>query len=177
MVAGDKKMHHIILLTLSGLALIVGQGSLPPLPLTLNPTLVIVVYAGQFYLPITGLIMSFLLGYFLDLASGGLLGLNSFSMVSLCYLSYLLGSRIVIQNRLSQSLVVFSFYLLYGGIVYSLFRFFNIDVTGYSYLKVILRDGAATAILSPVIISAIRKMERFLRFQNERTTTPGNIKI
>lgn len=174
---GNKQMHHIILLTLSGLALIAVQGSLPPLPLALNPTLVIVVYAGQFYLPITGLIMSFLLGYFLDLASGGLLGLNSFSMVSLCYLSYHLGNRIVIQNRFSQSLVVFAFYLLYGGIVYSLFRFFNIDVTGYSFLKVTLRDGAATAVISPVIISAIRKMERFLRFQNERTTTPGNIKV
>ncbi len=121
--------------------------------------------------------MSFLLGYFLDLASGSLLGLNSFSMVSLCYLSYHLGNRIVIQNRFSQSLVVFSFYLLYGGIVYSLFRFFNIDVAGYSFLKVTLRDGAATAVISPIIISAIRRMERFFRFQNERTTTPGNIKV
>lgn len=170
-------MYHIVLLTLSALALIMGQGSLPPLSFTVNPTLVIVVYAGQFYLPITGLIMSFILGYFLDLTSGGLLGLNSFSMVSLCYLSYLFGNRIVIQNRLSQGLVVFAFYMLYGGIVYSLFSFFNIDVTGYSYLKVTLRDGAATAILSPIIIFAIRKMERFLGFQNERTTTPGNIKV
>src|SRR3990170_2871825 len=129
MIPGDKQMHHIILLTLSGLALIVGQGSLPPLPLTLNPTLVIVVYVGQFYLPITGLIMSFLLGYFLDLASGSLLGLNSFSMVSLCYLSYVLGKRIVMQSGLAQTLTVFIFSIIYSGIVYSLFSFFSINIS------------------------------------------------
>src|SRR4030067_519413 len=114
---GDKiKMVHLVLLTLSALTLILVQGSLPALPVTPNLVLIIVTYVGQFYSPIAGLVISFILGYFLDLASGSLLGLNSFSMVSLCYLSYLLGNRIVIQNRLSQSLVVFVFYLLYGGL-------------------------------------------------------------
>lgn len=160
-------MLHLIALTLSGLAIILGQGSLPALPATPNPTLIIVVYIGQFYSPASGLIISFILGHFLDHVSGGLLGLNSFAMVSLCYISYLLGKRIVIQNKLTQIFLIFAFYMLYCSIVYLLLRFFNIDVAGYEYIKNSLRDGAATAILSPFLVSAIKKMELFFRFEKE----------
>lgn len=170
-------MLHLITLTLSGIALILGQGSLNHLAIRPNLALVIAIYAGQFYPPITALLMSFFLGYFLDLVTGGLLGLNAFSMVSVCYLSFLLSRRVVIQNRLAQLLMVFSFYLVYGGIIYFLFRFFNFEVTVYAYLSNAVWDGAAAAILSILIIPAIKRMERFFRFENERAASPGDIRV
>lgn len=162
-------MLYLITLTLSGLVLIFGQGSLPASVIRPNLTLIIIIYAGQFYPPIPGLFISFFLGYFLDMVSGGLSGLNAFSMVSVCYLSFILSKKMVIQNRLTQVLAVFSFYLIYGGIIYLLFRFFNFHVTGYTHLRTILLDGIAAAILSLLVISAIKKMERFFRFENKRT--------
>lgn len=170
-------MLHLVLLTLSALAIILVQGSLPALPVSPNPTLIIVTYVGQFYPPITGLVISFILGYFLDIVSGTLLGLNSFSMVSLCYLSFILGKRMVMQSGLAQTLTVFIFFIIYSGIVYSLFSFFSMDISSYAFVKTAVGDGLATAILSQILITAIKRMERFLMFENERDEGSKDIKV
>ena len=175
---GDSiKMVHLVLLTLSALTLILLQGSLPALPVTPNLILIIVTYIGQFYSPITGLVISFILGYFLDVATGTLLGLNSFSMVSLCYLSFVLGKRIVMQSGLAQILTVFIFSIIYSGIVYSLFSFFSINISIYPFVRTAVGNGIATAILSPILITAIKRMERILRFENERDEGSKDIKV
>lgn len=170
-------MLHLILLTLSALALITLQGSLPHLPVNPNPILIIVTYVGQFYSPITGLVLSFILGYLLDLTSGTLLGLNSFSMVSLCYLSFTLGKRIVMQSALAQILTVFSFFIIYSVIVFSLFTFFSMDISINPFIRTSLVDGIATAILSPLAITGIKRLERLLRFENERDEGSRDIKV
>lgn len=157
--------------------MILGQGSLPALPVRPNLVLVIAIYAGQFYAPIPGLLISFILGYFLDLMSGGFLGLNAFSMVSVCYLAFTFSKRIAIQNLLSQLLTLFSFYLLYGGIIFFLFRFFNFDVDSYSHLRTTLADAMVATVLSIFIISVIRKMEKLFRFENNRSQSPGDLII
>lgn len=170
-------MLHLVLLTLSALALILGQMSLPVLPASPNPTLIIVTYIGQFYSPITGLLISFILGYFLDVVSGTLLGINSFAMVSLCYLSYILGKRIVMQSALTQILTVFVFFIIYSGIVYSLFSFFSIEISTHPFVKAALWNGIATAVVSPILLAAIKRMERFFRFENERDEGSKDIKV
>lgn len=170
-------MLHLVLLILFGLALILIEGSFSSLAVKPNLPLIIAVYAGQFYSPMAGLIISFILGYFLDLTSGSLMGLNTFSLVSLSYLSSLLGDRMVIQNRLTQAVVIFISCMAYSGIIYLLFSFFNIAVSGYAYIKISLWDGFVTAIISPVLISVIKKMERLLRFENERTAGAGDIEV
>jgi rod shape-determining protein MreD len=169
-------MLHLFVLTLFGLGIILAQGSLPSMAIRPNPVIVIAIYTGQFYPPLAGLLISFILGYSLDLMSGGLRGLNAFSMVTVSYISYFFGKRIIIQNRSSETIVVFSFYILYAWIVYLLFRFFNIEVYWYPYLKGAILDGAVAAFLSLPIISAIRWMERFFRFENERAAA-GDIKV
>src|SRR3989304_5826301 len=121
-------MLHITMLTIFGVVLIMGQASLPAFSIRPNLVLVIVIYAGQFYPPITGLLLSFTLGYFLDLLSGGLIGLNAFSLVSVCYLTVAFSNRIAVQNSLSQLSTVFSFYLIYGVLTFFLFHFFNFKV-------------------------------------------------
>lgn len=170
-------MVHLVLLTLSALTLILLQGSLPALPVSPNLVLIIVTYIGQFYSPITGLIISFILGYFLDVATGTLLGLNSFSMVSLCYLSFVLGKRIVMQRALAQTLTVFIFSIIYSGIVYSLFSFFSMDISIYPFVRTAAGNSIVTALFSPILITAIKKMERVLRFENERDEGSKDIKV
>lgn len=170
-------MLHLVLLTLSALALILVQGSLPALPLSPNLILIIVTYVGQFYSPIIGLVISFILGYFLDVVSGTLLGLNSFSMVSLCYLSFILGKRMVMQSSFAQIFTVFIFFIIYSGIVYSLFKFFGMDISIYPFVKTAVGDGVATAIISPILITAIRRMERRLGFENEKDEGSKDIKV
>lgn len=168
-------MIHLTALTLFGLAMILGQGSLPALPVRPNLVIVIAIYAGQFYAPIPGLLISFALGYFLDLMSGGLLGLNAFSMVAICYLAFTFSKRIVIQNRFLQLINVFSFYLLYGGITFFLFRFFNFDVDSFSHLRTTLADALVATVLAIFIISVVRKMEKLFRFENNRSKSPGDL--
>ena len=170
-------MLHLVLLILFGLALILMEGSFSSLAVRPNLPLIIAVYSGQFYPPMAGLIISFILGYFLDLTSGSLVGQNTFSLVSLSYLSSLLGNRMVIQNRITQVIVIFISCMAYSSIIYLLFGFFNIAVSGYAYIKTSLWDGLITAIISPVLISVIKKMERFFRFENERASSDGNIKV
>ncbi|MBI4746304.1 MAG: rod shape-determining protein MreD [Deltaproteobacteria bacterium] len=170
-------MLHLVLLTLSALTLILGQMSLPLLPVSPNPTLIIVTYVGQFYSPITGLVISFILGYFLDVTTGALLGLNSFSMVSLCYLSFVLGKRIVMQSGLAQTLTVFIFSIIYSGIVYSLFSFFSINISIYPFVRTAVGNGIVTALFSPILITAIKRMELTLRFKNERDEGSKDIKV
>lgn len=170
-------MLHLVLLIIFGLVLILMEGSFSSLAVRPNLPLVIAVYAGQFYPPMAGLIISFILGYFLDLISGSLMGLNTFSLVSLSYLSSFLGNRMAIQNRLTQVIVIFISCMAYSGIIYLLFGFFNINVSGYAYLKTSLWDGFITAIISPILISVIKKMERLFRFENGKTAGAGNIKI
>lgn len=170
-------MLHLILLTLSAVALILGQASLPAMPVNPNFALIIVTYVGQFYSPITGLIISFILGYYQDIVTGTLMGLNSFSTVSICYLSYLLGKRIVMQRVFAQVLTVFVFSIIYSIIVYSLIRFFSIDLSGLAYIIKATGEGVATAIISPFIIGAIKRMERLLKFKNERNEDAKDIRI
>lgn len=170
-------MIHLTALTLFGLAIILGQGSLPALPVRPNLVLVIVIYAGQFYAPIPGLLISFVLGYFLDLMSGGLLGFNAFSMVSICYLAFTFSRRIAIQNLFPQLLTIFTFYMVYGLITFLLFRFFNFDVTNYSHLRTTLADALVATVLAIFIILAIRKMEKLFRFENNRSQGPGDLMV
>lgn len=170
-------MLHLILLTLSAMALILGQASLPAMPLSPNPTFIIVTYVGQFYSPITGLVMSFILGYSQDVISGTLIGLNSFSLVSICYLSFILGKRVVMQSVLAQVLTIFFFFIIYSGIAYSLLRFFSIDLSGFIFFKNAIGEGVATSIISPIVIGAIKRMERLLSFENERNEDAKAIKI
>lgn len=170
-------MFHLTALTIFGLALIVGQENLPALSIRPNLVLVIAIYAGQFYQPITGLLISFILGYFLDLISGGLLGLNAFSMVSVCYLAVTFSKRIAVHNTFPRLLTVFSFYMIYGGITYFLFSFFNFDINGYSHIRNNVADGSAAAILSFFIVSVIKKMEKFCKFKNKRAESPGDLRI
>lgn len=170
-------MLHLISLTLFGIFLIVGLGALPPSFIRPNLTLIIAVYMGQFYPPVSGLILSFFFGYFMDTVSGGLLGLNAFSMVSAYYLSFILSKRMLVQDIVTQVLMVFSFYIVYEGIIYMLFRFFNFEVTGYTYIKTAMYEGSAAAVLSIPVISSIRRMERFFRFENERAAGSEDTKV
>lgn len=170
-------MHHLILLTIGAIILTLGQGSLFSLPVSPNTTLIIVTYVGQFYSPVPGLFISFILGYSMDIVSGTLIGLNSFAMVSLCYISFMLGKRVVMQSGPTQTVMVFIFCMIYSGIVLLLFKFFNIDISHYDYLKSSFVDGLATALISPILISGIKRMERFLKFVNERDEDSRGIKI
>jgi len=170
-------MLHFSLLTLAALALILGQSSLYALPLSPNPAIIIVTYIGQFYSPIPGLAISFILGYFLDISTGTLMGSNSFSMVSLCYLSYMISKRVVMQNLFAQAVLTFFFFMIHSGIVYLLFKFFNLNVFGYEFLVTSLQNAGATALISPVLISGIKKMERLLRFENARGAGSKDIQV
>lgn len=76
----------------------------------------LVVYAAFYMEPIRGLILSFLLGYAMDVYSGGARGITPLVMVLLCLLGQRMSMGIVLEGKVAVGLVAFIFGVLQGGL-------------------------------------------------------------
>ncbi len=87
--------------------------------------LILVLYWGLTCPPIQGGILSFFLGYLMDLFSGNSLGLYTFSRPLLFYLAALFKGRLYLEGVLLQFLFVFFFALFEGLLILTLLSALN----------------------------------------------------
>ena len=99
--------------------------SLPIQRIRPDIVLILILFWGLTYPPVQGGILSFILGYLMDLFSGNSFGLYTFSRPLLFYLAQLFKGRLYLVGFLSQSLFVFFFDLFEGFLILTLLAALN----------------------------------------------------
>ena len=143
-----------------------------PLIHRIRPDLVLILtlYLGLSYPPISGGILALFLGYLTDLFSGNSLGLYTFSRPVLFYIAQLFKGRIYLENYASQSLLIFILTMVEGFLILIFVKALNpeflrnlipLSITAF------LLHSLFTALLSPFFFSLLNKGS-FLFFNHYR---------
>lgn len=107
-----------------------------------------------------GAILSFVLGYFLDLCAGAPIGLFTFVSVALWWLSRLAGVRLTAQTLPTQMSLALVFASIESAIVLMLLAIFGGDAhRPLEMLDLILPHAISTALISPVGFWIARKLQ------------------
>jgi rod shape-determining protein MreD len=123
--------------------------------------LILVLYWGLTVPPVQGGILSFFLGYLMDLFSGNSLGLYTFSRPLLFYLAELFKGRLYLEGVLSQFLFVFFFALFEGLLILILLSALNPVPLGNLYpllFTFYLPQSFLAALISPALFLLLKKL-------------------
>lgn len=101
-------MKRVIFLLLLGFFIIIFQTSLLRYlgPFKPNLILILVIYVGIFYEYKRGAIISFILGYLVDIFSGNIAGLNTFINLTIFNLIVLMKEKIIFESSIDRKSVV-----------------------------------------------------------------------
>jgi len=141
-----------------------------------NLLLPIVIYLGvaNDVHVVRGAALSFVLGYLLDSFCGSPMGLQTFVMVASFLIARGAGLSLFTRGPLLQMLTIFVFCLLAGGTILALRGIFEppapFPLPAFGHTVFSLTAGAAvTAVLSPLLFVAIRKMDSLVTRRREET--------
>jgi rod shape-determining protein MreD len=151
---------------LFGVAVLVIQAALatllPLVTFTPNVLLPIATYLGvhsEVHI-VRGATVCFVLGYLLDAFCGNPIGLQTFVLVASFMLARGAGIRLFPEGVVLQALLVFAMALLAGGMTLALRAIFDPELDigremeSSAYL--LLKSGATTALISPVVLFGFR---------------------
>jgi rod shape-determining protein MreD len=142
---------------------------LTPLPIQrVRPDLLLILtlYLGVSYPPISGSLLTLLMGFLMDLFSGNSFGLYTFSRPLIFYLTQLFKDRFYLQDFSSKFLFVFIFALFEGLLTLLLLAVLNPNPLGHLYplfFTFLLPQSFLTGLITPVLFSLFDK-GFFLRF-------------
>lgn len=135
--------------------------SLPIQRIRPDLVLILILYWGLSCPPISGGILSFFLGYLMDLFSGNSFGLYAFSRPLLFYLAQLFRGRLYLEGSLSQFLFVFLFALFEGFLILALLSAFNPVPLGNLYpllFAFYFPQSFLTGLITPILFLLLRKV-------------------
>jgi rod shape-determining protein MreD len=113
---------------------------------------------------VRGASLSFVLGYLFDSFTGSPMGLMTFVLVATYILARFAGLRFFLRGPIFQIILTFLVGLLTGGTVLALRAIFETPApfpagTALDTSLVIVIPALTTAIISPVIFAAVRRIE------------------
>jgi rod shape-determining protein MreD len=123
--------------------------------------LVLILYWGLTFPPVSGGIHSLFLGYLMDLFSGNSLGLFTFTRPLLFYLAQLFKGRLYLESLPSQSLFVFVFALFEGLLIFILLSALNPAPLGNLYplfFTFFLPQSFLTGMITPFLFLLLQKI-------------------
>jgi len=123
--------------------------------------LVLILYWGLTFPPVSGGIHCLFLGYLMDLFSGNSFGLYTFTRPLLFYLAQLFKGRLYLESFPSQSLFVFVFALFEGLLILTLLAALNPEPLGNLYplfFTVFLPQSLLTGMITPVLFFLLQKI-------------------
>ncbi len=127
-----------------------------------SPSLVLplVVYLGVHELSMPrGALISFALGYLIDVFSGAPLGLFTFVLVAVWWLSRVAGVRLTAQTKLTQMSLAFFFALIEAAIVLMLLAIFGADAHRPAELVgVVVPHALVTALFAPFVFAVAARV-------------------
>ena len=127
--------------------------------------LILTLYLGLSYPPISGGILAFFMGYLMDLFSGNVLGLYSLSRPLIFYIAQIFKGRFYLERFLSQFLFVFFSALVEGFLLLILFTGLNPSPPGNLYpllFTVLLPQSLSTGLITPILFPLFRRGSLFL---------------
>lgn len=122
--------------------------------------MILTLYLGLSYPPVSGGMLAVFLGYSLDLFSGNGFGLFTFSRPLFFYGAQFFKDRIYLESSPSQALFVFLFALSEGLFLMLLLKALNPEHLRNLYplfFTVFLPQSLSTALISPVFFHLFRK--------------------
>ena len=121
--------------------------------------LILTLYLGLFYPPISGGILALFIGFLMDLFSGNGFGLYTLSRPLIFYMAQLFKGRFYLESFTSQFLFVFIFGLGEGFLIFILLNVLNPGPMGNFYLLLftfLLPQSVFTALITPILFFLIR---------------------
>lgn len=108
-----------------------------------------------------GVVVSFILGYLVDLFSGQTMGLHTFAMVATFLMSRAASFRFLLRGVVSQVGLVFAIALLHGGAILALVAIFvKASWEVPSVMRVAFGSAISTAVVAPFIFALLRRLTR-----------------
>jgi len=122
--------------------------------------LILTLYLGLSYPPVSGGILAFFLGYLMDLFSGNVFGLYTLSRPLIFYIAQIFKDRVYLESFLSQFLFVFLSALVEGFLLLILLNGLNPNPLGNLYpllLTVLLPQSISTGLMTPILFPLFRR--------------------
>ena len=134
--------------------------SLPVQRIRPDIVLILTLYLGLSYPLIPGGILAFFMGYLMDLFSGNVLGLYTFSRPLIFYIAQLFKGRFYLEGFLSQFLFVFLSGLVEGLLILILLNGLNPNPLWNLYpmlFTVLLPQSFFTGLITPILFFLLNK--------------------
>ena len=134
--------------------------SLPIQRIRPDIVLILTLYLGLYYSPISGGILAFLMAFLMDLYSGNSFGLYTLSRTFLFCVAQFLKDRVYLENFSSEFLLGFIFTLFEGLLILLLLNVLNPEPLGHLYFLVftfLLPQSFFTGLVTPMLFYLFNK--------------------
>jgi rod shape-determining protein MreD len=156
---------NLSLLGLIFLSLVIQTTVLAGLPHQLakpDLLLILIVYFGLNTSPLAGAILAFLSGFMMDIFSGSIFGVHTFSKTAIFFLTILIKDRFYIKSPLFQAGTIFSFSIIEGFIIISILGLISpIENLLPPFFTFIIPQSLITGLVGPFFIALIKYVPLF----------------
>jgi rod shape-determining protein MreD len=119
--------------------------------------LILIVYFGLNTSPLAGAILAFLSGYMMDIFSGSIFGVHTFSKTAIFFLTILIKGRFYVKSPLFQAGTIFSFSIIDGFIIISILGLVSpIENLLPPFFTFIIPQSLITGLVGPFFIALIK---------------------
>jgi rod shape-determining protein MreD len=151
---------HLTLVGLIFLSLVIQTTALGELSYQLakpDLLLIITVYLGLYSKPLAGAILVFLSGYLMDIFSGSIFGVQTFSKTAIFFLTILIKHRFYVESPLFQAGTIFLFSIIEGFIIISILGMVSPIVNLlHPFFLFIIPQSLITGLVGPFFIALIK---------------------
>ena len=136
--------------------------------ITMEISLIVVIYSGFHLDAFRGGILSLMLGFFLDCLTSAIFGLYTFLYCLIFYLSMLVAGRVYAGNPVIISSFTGICTLLEGLVIVLLYRFlFGTDILA-AIPRIFIPQAIALGLLSPLVFRLFHRLEVFFHAEDTR---------
>jgi rod shape-determining protein MreD len=119
--------------------------------------LIITVYLGLSSNPLAGAILVFLSGYLMDIFSGSIFGVQTFSKTAIFFLTILIKDRFYVESPLFQAGTIFLFSIIEGFIIISILGMVSpIENLLHPFFLFLIPQSLITGLVGPFFIALIK---------------------
>lgn len=149
----------LLLVLQSTFALIVPFDLLVP-----NLALPVVLYMGlRDYPAWKGALLSFVLGYMMDVFAGSPMGLHTLVAVAIFLVSRVAALRLFLQGWVFEVVLTFVLSLIAGAMILTIRAIFDKDLSGLLIdLKIVTSRAVATALVAPLVFRVLTWLDRIV---------------
>jgi rod shape-determining protein MreD len=136
--------------------------------ITMEISLIVVIYSGFNLDALRGGILSLLLGFFLDCLTSAIFGLYTFLYCFIFYLSMIVAGRVYAGNPLLIASFTGACTILEGLVIVFLYRFlFGADILA-AIPRIFIPQAVVLGLLSPLVFRLFNRFEVFLNAEDIR---------